>query len=757
MRKIPLFWISLAVILGIVAASVLPFERGIWKLLALVLAGCVPLEILVRKKRASTKLLILPISLILLMFTVGGWRYQVARFPDITPNQLVYYNNQGKINLVGHICADPQYGDTTVRLVVCVQEILEPSRQNIDGKVMVFLKSGTWRYGDQVELFGSITTPFETEDFSYKEYLAQRGITSVMSFPWVDLIERDHKFNVMRGLFSIRHAAYEKIQQFYPQPEAGLLSGILLGIETDIPGDLKNAFQNTGTDHIIAISGFNMTILAGIFLKGFRKWLTIWWAAFFAVLTIGLYTILVGAAPAVVRAAVMGGLAISASLIGRGQSGKYTLILTAAVMCVINPLLLWNAGFQLSVMATLGLVLYAGRLLNWFTNVAKKFVSEERAEKITNLISEYILFTLAAQLTTLPILLYHFEQVSLISLLANPLILPVQPITMILGGIAVITGLLIPPLGQLLSYVVWIFLFYTNQVVSWLAEISSSSFVVGELPFLGVMALYVLIFFLTYKSNQLVIQSLKKPVVMLAGIMTAIVLVWNAVLLRPDDRLHIWVMEEANQGAVFLKTPSGKKILINTGELANPLSSELGKHLPASNRKVDLAIATGLKEKNYQAFSKILERFYIPKFVWIDSVPLSRSANEINAILKEKDSDIRVLRDGEKIDCGDGVVIENYNQQYSGVALLLTYQELRFVVMDEELSLPEENQILDGAIVLSHSDDIPPLTEQKILPQLLIHHQIEANDETPGQISTDTVGKIEIITDGSQLWINGEK
>ncbi len=757
MRKIPLFWISLAVILGIVVASVLPIERGIWQLLVLILAGCVPLEILIRKKWAGTKLLILPITLILLMFAGGGWRYQAVRFPEITPDKLEYYNNQGKINLVGNICADPQYGDTTVRLVVCVKEMIEPSVQPIEGKVMVFLKSGTWRYGDQVELFGSVTTPFESEDFSYKEFLAQRGITSVMSFPWIELIEHDNKFSVMRGLFSIRYAAYEKILQFYPQPEAGLLSGILLGIETDIPGDLKNAFQNTGTDHIIAISGFNMTILAGIFLKGFRKWLTIWWAAFFAVLTIGLYTILVGAAPAVVRAAVMGGLAISASLIGRGQSGKYTLILTAAVLCAFNPLLLWNAGFQLSVMATLGLVLYAGRLQNWFTNVAKKFVNEERAEKLTNLISEYILFTLAAQLTTMPILLYHFEQVSLISLLANPLILPVQPITMILGGIAVITGLLIPPLGQLLSYVVWIFLFYTNQVVSWLAQFSGGTFVVGELPILGVLALYALIFFLTYNSKQLFIQSLKRPAVILAGMMTAIILVWNSVLLRPDDRLHIWIMDEANQGAILLQTPGGKRILINSGELANPLSGELGKHLPAINRRLDLAIASGTKEMNYQAFPKILERFFISQFVWLDTIPLSRSADEINIILKEKNRDIRVLRDGEKIDCGDGVVIENYQQKYSGIGWLLTYQGLRFVVLDEEAALPEESEILEGAIVLSSSGDLITLTEQKIVPQLLIHHQLETNEDIPGQISTDTIGKIEIVTDGSQLWINGEK
>lgn len=757
MKRIPLFWISSAFLLGIAFASILSFEKDQWKRLFIISAICLFIEWLLRKRWSKSRIFILPIFFLLLMFTGGGWRYVTVRNPDITNQQLAYYNNREKVEIIGHICADPQRTDTSFRLVVCTTQINEPVQQDIHGKVMVFLKAGDWFYGDKLKLYGEVVTPFENEEFSYKEYLSQRGISSVMSFPWVEWIEHEKGFSLMRSLFSIRRAAYEKIQHFYPQPEASLLSGILLGIETDIPADLKNAFQNTGTDHIIAISGFNMTILAGIFLKGFRKWLSIWWAALFAILAIGFYTILVGAAPAVVRAAIMSSLAISASLIGRGQSGKYTLMLTAAVMCLINPLLLWNAGFQLSVMATLGLVLYAGRLSNWFNNLAKKLVSEEKAEKITNLISEYILFTLAAQLTVMPIILYHFERVSIISLIANPLILPVQPLTMVLGGIAVITGLLIPPLGQLLSYVVWVLLFYTNQVVSWLSEISRGALVLGEMTFISVLVLYAVIFFFTYKSQKEYLQRLKKPTFLLAGIITAIFFVWNAVFLKPDQNLHLWILDEGNQGAVFVQTPSGKRILINTGELANPLSSELGKHIPAINREIDLVIATTSKEKNYQAFPKILERFSIDQFIWAESVPITRSAKEINATLKENQTDILLLKNGELIDFGDGVFLEKWDSQSTGISMVINYQEFRFVYLEDVQKGLEESQIIDGAVVLLPQSGKKRFNSIEMVPQIIIHHDMEVNQDIPGELSTDNEGKIEIVTNGTEIWLKGEK
>jgi competence protein ComEC len=165
-----------------------------------------------------------------------------------------------------------------------------------------------------------------------------------------------------------------------------------------------------------------------------------------------IYTILVGADAAVVRAAVMGGLALTARHLGRQTDGLASLSAAAIVMTAVKPLTLWDIGFQLSFAATLGLLLYAEPLKSWFEGFAGRWLNQDQAERLTGPVSEYALFTLAAQVTTLPLTAYYFHRLSIVSFLANPAILPVQPPVMILGGLATIAGTLWLPLGQPIAW-----------------------------------------------------------------------------------------------------------------------------------------------------------------------------------------------------------------------------------------------------------------------------------------------------------------
>jgi competence protein ComEC len=756
MRRIPLFWISSAFLISIPLAAVLSVPLSFWKISFWISLGLSVIEWLARKKWESLRIICLPVFLVLAVLMGGGWRYAAIQQQSFSPNDLAFYNDQQKLKITGVVCADPQRYERHTRLIVCVDRMISPVDRGLQGSVLVIQRTGEWKYGDRVNIHGQVLTPDDAEDFSYKEYLAQRGIHSMMVYPFMQWIESGQAGWVKTGLFALRQAAYQRIQTFFPQPEAGLLSGILLGIETDIPSDLKRAFQDTGTSHIVAISGFNMTILAGIFLKGFRKWLSIWWAALLAIVVISLYTILVGANPAVTRAALMSCLAMSASLIGRGQSGIYTLSLTAAAMCLFNPLLIWDAGFQLSATATLGLVLYADRMMNWFRNLAGRYLPESAVERVTGPVSDYFLFTLAAQVMTLPVVLYHFEQLSLTTLLANPLILPVQPLVMILGGIAVLIGLVIAPLGQLLSYLVWVPLFYTNQVVTWLAGFSDGVMELGEVSIVTVVALYLLIFFYTYKKEKLGLQKLRTPAIFTGALVASIFLVWNAVLLKPDGRLYLWILDEPNEGVVLVQTPGGKRILINSGDSANHLSSVLNQQIPTLDRSLDLAIVTRPKTDAYQSFPVLLERYRLSKFLWGDSLPDTVTAQEVIKELKYKQVEIGIIQSGEGVDCGDGVSLEKLAVEENGFSLLLTYGEFRFIWQEDAMISMEGNQRIDGAVVLASpglKDSLDGLTWQ---PQVYIHHEFVDDDE-PGKISTEKTGRIEIITDGKQMWMKGEK
>lgn len=157
-------------------------------------------------------------------------------------------------------------------------------------------------------------------------------------------------------------------------------------------------------------------------------------------------------------------------------------------MCLFDPYLPWDVSFQLSFMATLGLVLFAQPMQEFFHAQVENRFSEEKAAKISSHVSEYFLFTLAAQFTTLPVIAIQFERISLVALLANPLILPAQPAILIMGMVTTLIGLVVPIAGKFLAMFTWPLLKYTNFVVSALGEFKG-----GALNLHPIAALWVLV------------------------------------------------------------------------------------------------------------------------------------------------------------------------------------------------------------------------------------------------------------------------
>jgi competence protein ComEC len=170
----------------------------------------------------------------------------------------------------------------------------------------------------------------------------------------ISLLQADQGNPFRAALYSLKEHLLDTVYRSFPDPEASLMAGILLGVESGIPADVQEAFNATGTSHIIAISGFNISILAGLFTLLFSRLTGRWWGALLAALGIAFYTVLVGAGASVVRAAVMGWFSLLAVQIGRRQVGLNSLAIVAAVMAAFTPSILWDVGFQLSFMATLG-------------------------------------------------------------------------------------------------------------------------------------------------------------------------------------------------------------------------------------------------------------------------------------------------------------------------------------------------------------------------------------------------------------------
>ncbi len=622
----------------------------------------------------------------------------------------------------------------------------------VNGRVLVQLRSFDWQYGDQVRLYGKLELPPEDEAFSYRDYLARNKVYSLMAFPRITLIQHDQGNLFMAWLYKLRQHLDLSIQTFIPQPEAALLSGILLGIETDIPPQLEDAFQKTGTAHIIAISGFNMTLLAGLFLRGFKRWLPIWWAGVTAVCVISIYTLFVGAAPAVQRAAIMSALSMTGALIGRKQAGPFTLLLTSAVMISVNPLLLWDAGFQLSVMATLGLILYADKILTWFETFISHWVKEEKIKKISGPVGEYFLFTLAAQFTIFPVLLFHFESFSLSSFLANPLILPPQPLIMIFGGGIVILGAIFPFLGKPLGMIVWLPLAYTNHMVQWLAEIPFGVIRVGQVSWSVVVLIYGVMFVLTIKNKlRDWLFVVWKPVFGAGLSVCAALLIWNYALHLPDQQLTIHVFGNPYQEGIYLITPAGNEILINPGEHGNTISAQINREKSVFDRNLDMILISDARQQAYAALPMLVDRYQIGQVLWFTDPPHTSLTRQLDVQLQDRRISSFVMEEGGIIDCGDGVFVEEVFSTDDTSLLRIRYENFSFLILYGDESYRGVDA-LDPAVVVFLEDEEKFSDWTEFETSLIILRE-QTIDQSGSVLALNRVNGVEIKTDGEKMFL----
>jgi competence protein ComEC len=320
---------------------------------------------------------------------------------------------------------------------------LQIAGKDISGKIMVFAdKYPEFFYGDAINLTGRIQEPAEAEGgdkFSYKDYLSRFGIDAVSYYPALEKTGQGRGNPIKLHILEFKKIFLGKLSRLIPEPANGLLAGILVGAKRGMPKRLLDEFAATGTSHIIAVSGFNITVIAQVLdrmLSRFGRRI----AFVLALAGIGLFVVLTGASASVVRAAIMGSLVLLAQNVGRLFLVDNALALTAAIMLLANPKILrFDVGFQLSFLALAGLVYLSPMLEAWFSRCPRWF-------------KKYSLPTVAAQILTLPVIIYNFDRVSLVAPIVNLLVLPLVPWIMLAGFLTGALGLAVFPAAKILSW-----------------------------------------------------------------------------------------------------------------------------------------------------------------------------------------------------------------------------------------------------------------------------------------------------------------
>lgn len=499
MTKSQIFlYLCLAFVAGVFAASFLPIP--IYLLWGFFVLGCAAIIFGINKARPfdiQDRVLPLIVSgFIILSFVFGAWRF--IQKADLVSRGLDGYIGQ-PVKITGTIIYEPAQKEKSQELII--------EEERTKNKILIRTrKYPNYFYGQKIIAEKLLELPENfTEDFDYAAFLAKDDIYYVMNFPIVEVVGEPKK-DLYYYLFSLKSAFSKNINAVLPEPHAPFLSGLILGERRAIPKDLIEKFQITGTSHIIALSGYNITIVAMSVMQ-FLAWLSIPFRISFwlATTAVGLFTLLTGASASVVRASIMGILVLIARKEGRLYSVRNALVFAGAVMIFQNPKILrFDTAFQLSFLATLGLVyvfpIFDGSFEKIKTRILWKIqprFSEERVRPSwktgpskKSFLREILVSTFSAQFMVLPLLIAYFGRLSIISPLTNLSVLIAIPATMFFGFLTGLAGFIFLPLAAIFSWISWLLLQYQISVIEFFARVPLASVAVLKIPLVLVFIAY---------------------------------------------------------------------------------------------------------------------------------------------------------------------------------------------------------------------------------------------------------------------------
>jgi competence protein ComEC len=639
LRGLTLIFVASAWLAGILLDSFLLLPS----LALLIAAGAAFASMLLLRYDTQGRL----IALLIACLFLGAWRYTSAS-PSDDPQAIRHFIGLHSLTIRGNVSDEPKLEGRSRILLITVSSMQRGSNsalQDVHGQLEALtLGAGIEtpygpNYGDSVELQGTLQ-PAPPH--------SPPGVFASMAFPRIH-VDSNGGNALLAFLYHLRVTLATILSQSLPQPEAGLLIAILLSLRTPPLALLTQYFNVTGTAHMIAPSGFKVTLLAGLVVGG-TQWLSnnqrqrrkllpaqkhrdwgYWLSTILVIFSIAVYTLLSGAVPAALRAGVMGSLLVLAPRIGRVYNLYTAMALTAIVMSVIDPFVLWDTGFLLSFLGTLGIVL----LTPFFQGLLSPLEHLPFGHSIT----EIVAVTLAAQVATLPIFAVTFQEISFIAPIANMLTVPLLSTLIFLGIVISATGLLSIPLASIYGWVAHPLLWYMTTIVQWCAHIPYAYIGVSTINDNLAWGYYLLLAIgvSVVLSKETIQQSQHKQhssslipgfsrrtwrIAQLSAALLTIAATGTTVLATQSDGhltitfLNVGPTGQPSQGeAILIRTADGKTALIDGGPDAASLAQELDSLLPSWQRSLNLVILTTPRSDTLTGLQDIVQRYQIGEVV----------------------------------------------------------------------------------------------------------------------------------------------
>ena len=474
---------------------------------------------------------------------------------------------------------------------------------------------------DFITFDGRLETPPQDGDFA--DYLARSGIDYTDKAHTLAL--RGSDGSPLAALEGLRRAANDLIDRVLPEPQAGLATAMAIGLRDVVARDVSDDFRTSGLSHVVAISGWHIAMLGAVvaaLLGGLPRRPR----SLLVVLTIAAYALIAGAAPSILRAALMAAAVIVARESGRRGQAKAALALTCLCLLVLDPVTVTDVGFELSAVATAGLLAWATPLHEWLVRRLPRHTPGWLVEALA--------VSLAAQAATLPLILLQFGRLSLVAPLANlliaPLVAPAMLVTAICLGAGALLALGVPTL--VLAPVSLIGALVIGAMI-WIAHwCASLPFASVDLPppfsLLGAAASALCLAFVIWRSKRARkaetevaakggadqtprLRLRRSHLAALGAALTLVLLVAVVALARPDGRLHVTVLDIGQGDSILLEGPQGGRMLIDTGPDPDLELARLDARIPAWDRRIDLVVLTHPHEDHVGGLWLLLQRYRV--------------------------------------------------------------------------------------------------------------------------------------------------
>lgn len=602
----------------------------------------------------------LPASICLhTLVLIAGFLLYSLQSKEIAAERLLPRIPNESVVLHGTIDADPIVRGKSLQFIVKASSIIRESREEVfEKRILTFaarsatsqLKSDL-RTGMNVSVEGVVEPPFRARnpgEFDYGRYLELNDIVGVVrtkDSTGIYIEGPSNEFSLTFLVASIRRSLTDIIEAHHSSQPSSFLKGIIIADRGEIPGELKQAFIDTGTIHILAVSGFNVGIVAVVMYALFglfripKKLIS---AA--TILGLLVYMLLTGATPSVVRATIMACVFLVGTLLERKTDMYNVLSVSALIILVLDPKQLFNVGFQLSFAAVLSMVY----LYPLFADFIKKIPETLQKVKAIDYTIKLFAISLAAQLGTIPFTAFYFERISVVSLLANLVVVPVVSLNVILGFAAIAFSFLS---GWLASCYAALNEFLTLFLLRFVTEASKVPFAYFDAVSLGAS------FPFFYYIGLGGIVHFNKPRVfgklLILLLFVVNVLLFAGLVNRQENSLTITAIDVGQGDAILIEFPDKKHVLVDAGPRSPTYDSGERIIAPFLRRKgvtsLDAIVLSHPHSDHLGGIQYLLERFQVVRLIRSEFSSNSRLYNELFATAERRGVEVIQAKAGDKL------------------------------------------------------------------------------------------------------------